>query len=798
MADDKITPEVNSSIFNWKGTPASEGAPKEPIKVSVDNWGASGLKDFAKLLSPDNKNPLGTVGKAAGTAVGKITGLDSEKTGAVGEALLGGAAAYGDAITGVRKAITEIDSASQTLGKTLGDKDYFASVSTGIEQASKATNLGVGEIVQKMGELYKTSTFMAAGLKDTDTAAERSRKEFEGLAQSVNVARAVGLNFNDMASAQNTMFQNQAMSTEQSAEAMILLKDATAGTSLSMPRATKMVEGLSGTYKYLSFNVGTATKALESVMKSQKEMELAGISHVFKNDIQAAETYGEALTGVKGIQEDFGQALSTAAMTGGGVSEAFDMMTGKISQEEIMNKAMKEVARGTTGRDQLMTREEAEAGGEGGKTLYIQEAQKLASKLHIGTTQAMGMMDMSKDIIRGNKEAIAAGKNLLTGKDATGKAIAAQATPTEGAAALNKTLSAQKDQWPQLLTTQEQMASLSTTGNLIMGTMGRDVSGKLIPTTMSIANSLMKMGLGEKAAKELESKFSVRGYEEAKSKSKEAASEFLKPLATALNIPTEQIKEYADNQLGMKTNQAELDKKYPSAAPTKAGSTQPATPATPTTLAVPAEPTTSAAPTAKPSTTATPPTATPAVAAAKVPTTAAVGLAPATTSKAASEATPTDQSKVTLGSNLDPTKNEVLDGSGTSSVARRRNALHLGAITTGATASMGNLGAMLDQKKSAATLATKPANITVDNTMKKDAATQATTLSASKPAPAPATATAPTLNNAQTQSSPSQTQYVGKAEINIIVEGKKIASAIVDHLPFQRIAANEAQQKGKA
>ena len=272
MADDKITPEVNSSIFNWKGTPASEGASKEPIKVSVDNWGASGLKDFAKLLSPDNKNPLGTVGKAAGTAVGKITGLDSEKTGAVGEALLGGAAAYGDAITGVRKAITEIDSASQTLGKTLGDKDYFASVSTGIEQASKATNLGVGEIVQKMGELYKTSTFMAAGLKDTDTAAERSRKEFEGLAQSVNVARAVGLNFNDMASAQNTMFQNQAMSTEQSAEAMTLLKDATAGTSLSMPRATKMVEGLSGTYKYLSFNVGTATKALESVMKSQKEM----------------------------------------------------------------------------------------------------------------------------------------------------------------------------------------------------------------------------------------------------------------------------------------------------------------------------------------------------------------------------------------------------------------------------------------------------------------------------------------------------------------------------------------------
>ena len=776
-ADDKIPPTKDIlndfSFFGQKSASESASESGKPIKVSVDNWAASGFRDLSKLLSSDNKNPVGTASKLAGQAIGAPFGK-SQEVGAIAEVVGGSLANWGDELTGVRKAITEIDSASLSLGKTLGDKDYFLSIATGIEDASKATNLGVGEIVQKMGELYKTSTFMAAGFKDTDTAAERSRKEFEGLSQSVNVARAVGLSFNEMSTAQNAMFKNQAMSTSQSAEAMTLLKSATEGTSLSMPKATLLIGGLVDKYQYLSFNVGTATKALESVMKSQKEMELAGTNHVFKNQIQAAETYSEALTGVKGIQEDFGQALSTASMTGGGIDEAFDMMTGKISQEEIMNKVMKEVARGTTGRDKLMTREEAEAGGKGGKTLYVQQAETLAKKLHIGTQQAMGMMDMSTAIVKGNKEAIS-GKDLITGKDATGKAIAAQATPTEGAVALNKTLAVQEKHWPALLKTTEQLAPLQTNTNLIMGALGRDVTGKLIPTTMRIADALLKAGVSPELAKKIEAAYSSKGYQAAKDKGGEVAAGLIKSVGKAAGITDEEMAKHKDfiehtaAKVGMIEDPTKLNEKYSPAIPSAAPS-----------------PATSA-----PAATATPPSP----AATKPPTTAAASLAPAAPLP---EATSTDQSKITLGSNLDPTKNEVLDAGG-GSIARSRSHrgnLNLGPLTTGATASMGNLGAMLDQKKSAASVA-KPASVAVDSTMKKDTATQAATLAANKPAPAPAATTSAAPNNIQSQVAASQTQYVGKADINIILDGQKVASAISKHLAFHPLAANEAQQKGK-
>jgi len=809
-ADDKIPPTKDIlndfSFFGQKSASESASESGKPIKVSVDNWAASGFRDLSKLLSSDNKNPVGTASKLAGQAIGAPFGK-SQEVGAIAEVVGGSLANWGDELTGVRKAITEIDSASLSLGKTLGDKDYFLSIATGIEDASKATNLGVGEIVQKMGELYKTSTFMAAGFKDTDTAAERSRKEFEGLSQSVNVARAVGLSFNEMSTAQNAMFKNQAMSTSQSAEAMTLLKSATEGTSLSMPKATLLIGGLVDKYQYLSFNVGTATKALESVMKSQKEMELAGTNHVFKNQIQAAETYSEALTGVKGIQEDFGQALSTASMTGGGIDEAFDMMTGKISQEEIMNKVMKEVARGTTGRDKLMTREEAEAGGKGGKTLYVQQAETLAKKLHIGTQQAMGMMDMSTAIVKGNKEAIS-GKDLITGKDATGKAIAAQATPTEGAVALNKTLAVQEKHWPALLKTTEQLAPLQTNTNLIMGALGRDVTGKLIPTTMRIADALLKAGVSPELAKKIEAAYSSKGYQAAKDKGGEVAAGLIKSVGKAAGITDEEMAKHKDfiehtaAKVGMIEDPTKLNEKYspaiPSAAPSPATSA-PAATATPPSPAATKPPTTAAASLAPaapatssaPAATATPPSP----AATKPPTTAAASLAPAAPLP---EATSTDQSKITLGSNLDPTKNEVLDAGG-GSIARSRSHrgnLNLGPLTTGATASMGNLGAMLDQKKSAASVA-KPASVAVDSTMKKDTATQAATLAANKPAPAPAATTSAAPNNIQSQVAASQTQYVGKADINIILDGQKVASAISKHLAFHPLAANEAQQKGK-
>jgi len=825
MTDDPKTKDLlNNLSFGTKSASESASESGKPIKVSVDNWAASGFRDLSKLLSSDNKNPVGTASKLAGQAIGAPFGK-SQEVGAIAEVVGGSLANWGDELTGVRKAITEIDSASLSLGKTLGDKDYFLSIATGIEDASKATNLGVGEIVQKMGELYKTSTFMAAGFKDTDTAAERSRKEFEGLSQSVNVARAVGLSFNEMSTAQNAMFKNQAMSTSQSAEAIALLKDATTGTTLSMPNATKMIGGLAETYKYLTFNAGTATKALAGVMKSQKEMELAGTSHIFKNDAQAAETYSEALSGIKDAQQSFGQALSTAAMTGGGIDEAFDMMTGKMSQEEIMNKTMESVAHGW-GRSKLMTREEAEAGGKGAKTQYIKQAEQLQQKLHLASPQqAMGLMDMSKDITKVNKEAFT-NQNLITGKDAIGRTIAPQATATEGSSALGKSLATQEKHWPALLKTTEQLAPLQTNTNLIMGALGRDVTGKLIPTTMRIADALLKAGVSPELAKKIEAAYSSKGYQAAKDKGGEVAAGLIKSVGKAAGITDEEMAKHKDfiehtaAKVGMIEDPTKLNEKYspaiPSAAPaaptTTAANLAPAAPAAtpPSAATTTKSPTTTAANLAPAAPAATPPSA---ATTTKSPTTAAANLAPAAPTSAASAKAPSDDSasKATKDKsesyNIDPTKNAVLDVGG-SSIARSRShrdkslgpliaTSSSAAQSTTPTASMGNLGAMLDQKKSAASVA-KPASVTVDSTMKKDAATQAATLSASKPtAPAATTAAGSAPNNAQPQAAASQTQYVGKAEINIVVDGKKLAFAIADHLAFQPLSASEAQQKGK-
>lgn len=323
-----------------------------------------------------------------GIAAAAIGSLADSKVGAAATTIIG----VTDTIKGYQQAAAKTIASSgnflSSITNTKGGMEQLNATILTASHRSSELGEGMGTIISGAATLASHSNNLAAGYNTQSGAIGRNADaltKYNAIQQQAadlfSTGRQVGIDYQTMLQGSISSYDNLGMSAREYADSVAYLSDQTKNTGVSTGNLMGTLTNLSGSYKYLNFDINNVGTSLAAVATAQKEGKL-----LYKSEQSMLETNTQAYKAASSAANDAGKSAFYAHAATGETGMAARLKFAMASETE-QQQMMIETVKGQTGGKFYSQKEFKE--GKVDATQYGVQVQRVADTFGMSFDQAI-------------------------------------------------------------------------------------------------------------------------------------------------------------------------------------------------------------------------------------------------------------------------------------------------------------------------------------------------------------------------------------------------------------------------